>query len=79
MSRPDNHPARPDIYARITLQIIAQLETGVRPWIQPWSSNGAVSRSLRHDGTLYSGVNVILLWGEAAARGYTCPTWMTFR
>lgn len=78
MSRPVK-PARPDIYAGITQQIIAQLEAGVRPWTQPWKAGASVSRSLRHDGTPYTGINVILLWSEAASRGFTQPTWMTFR
>lgn len=78
MTRP-NEPARPDIHARITNQIIAQLEAGVRPWVQPWKTGGPVSRPLRHDGTPYSGVNILLLWSEAAARGFTASTWMTFR
>jgi antirestriction protein ArdC len=78
MTRP-NEPARPDIHARITNQIIAQLEAGVRPWTQPWKGGASVSRPLRHEGTPYRGINVVLLWAEAAARGYTAPTWMTFR
>ena len=78
MTRPAD-PARPDIHARITQQIITQLEAGVRPWIQPWKHSASVSRPLRHDGTPYNGINVILLWGEAADRGYTRSTWMTFR
>lgn len=78
MTRP-NEPARPDIHARITNQIIAQLEAGVRPWVQPWKTGAPVSRPLRHDGTPYSGVNILLLWSEAAARGFTASTWMTFR
>nr|WP_313633097.1 ArdC family protein [Brevundimonas naejangsanensis] len=64
-------PARPDIHARITQQIISQLEAGVRPWTRPWSHSASVSRPLRHDGTPYNGINVVLLWGEAADRGYT--------
>ena len=72
-------PARPDIHARITQQIISQLEAGVRPWTRPWSHSASVSRPLRHDGTPYNGINVVLLWGEAADRGYTRSTWMTFR
>lgn len=78
MSRP-NEPARPDIHARITHQILVQLEAGVRPWTQPWKAGAFVSRPLRHDGTPYSGINVILLWAEAANRGFSRPTWMTFR
>lgn len=78
MTRP-NEPARPDIHTRITNQIIAQLESGVRPWVQPWKTGAPVSRPLRHDGTPYSGVNILLLWSEAATRGFTASTWMTFR
>ncbi|MDQ1153057.1 ArdC family protein [Brevundimonas sp. SORGH_AS_0993] len=78
MSRPAA-PARPDIHARITQQIITQLEAGVRPWTQPWTAAAPVSRPLRHDGTPYTGINVVLLWSEAASRGFTRPTWMTFR
>lgn len=78
MSRP-TVPARPDIYNRITQQIINQLEAGVRPWTQPWTSSSSVSRPLRHDGTPYSGINVLLLWAEAANRGFARSTWMTFR
>jgi len=78
MTRP-NDPVRPDIYTRITDTILAQLEVGVRPWTQPWTASAKVSRPLRHDGTPYSGINVLLLWAGAASRGFTAPTWMTFR
>lgn len=78
MTRPVD-PARPDIYARITNQIIDQLEAGVRPWTQPWTGGAPVTRPLRHDGTPYSGVNILLLWSEAFSRGFASPTWMTFR
>ncbi|TCM48352.1 antirestriction protein ArdC [Rhizobium sp. PP-F2F-G48] len=73
---------RADVYARITDKIIAALEEGVRPWVQPWNSRhlaGRVSRPLRHNGEPYSGINVLLLWSEATARGYAASTWMTFR
>ena len=78
MTRPTD-PARPDVYTRITQQILAQLEAGVRPWTQPWKSATSVSRPLRHDGTPYNGINIVLLWGEATGRGFTRSTWMTFR
>lgn len=81
MARPDPS-ARPDLYARVTQQIIADLERGVRPWTRPWSAEhlaGNISRPLRHSGEPYSGVNVLLLWSEALARGYSAPVWMTFR
>ena len=78
MSRPAD-PARPDLYTRITGQILAQLEVGVRPWTQPWTSGQSVHRPLRHNAEPYSGINVLLLWTEAMSRGFQSPTWMTFR
>lgn len=78
MTRPAD-PARPDIYARITNQIIDQLEAGVRPWTQPWTGGRPVTRPLRHDGTPYTGINILLLWSEAFSRSFAAPTWMTFR
>lgn len=74
--------SRPDLYGRVTEAIVADLQRGVRPWTRPWSADhlaGRVSRPLRHSGEPYSGVNVILLWSEAVARGFSAPIWMTFR
>jgi antirestriction protein ArdC len=82
MSRKEKAEPRVDIYARITERIVAQLEEGVRPWVQPWSGGnaaGRITRPLRHNGEPYSGMNVLLLWSESMARGYTAPIWMTFR
>ncbi|AAM54911.2 conjugal transfer antirestriction protein (plasmid) [Rhizobium etli CFN 42] len=73
---------RSDIYSRITTKIIADLEQGVRPWTKPWTAGGGtaeVSRPLRHNGQPYTGINVLLLWSEAIARGFASPRWMTFR
>lgn len=81
MSRSEEKP-RADIYARITDRIVADLEKGVRPWMQPWRSGngrGGVTRPLRHNGLPYSGMNVLLLWSEAAVRGFASPIWMTFK
>lgn len=78
MMRPVD-PVRPDLYTRITDSILSQLEAGVRPWTQPWIKSASVSRPLRHNGEPYSGINVLLLWSEATARGFQSDTWMTFR
>jgi len=72
---------RTDLYARVTARILADLEQGVRPWVQPWQATptaGRVTRPLRHNGTPYQGVNILILWGEALAKGYAASIWMTF-
>lgn len=81
MSSPTDQ-TRPDLYTRVTNAIVADLERGVRPWTKPWSAEhlaGRITRPLRHSGQPYNGINVVLLWAEAVARGFTAPIWMTFR
>ena len=73
---------RQDIYSRITNQIIAALERGVKPWTQPWNAAhaaGHVSRPLRHNGQPYGGINVLTLWASAMSGSFSAPIWMTFR
>lgn len=70
-----------DVYKKVTDSIVEALEKGVRPWMQPWNAAhaaGKISRPLRHNGLPYSGVNVLMLWLEATAKGYTAPIWMTY-
>ena len=71
-----------DVYRRITDQIVAELEKGVRPWLTPWNAEhaaGRITRPLRANGIPYQGINVVMLWSEAVARGYAAPIWMTFK
>lgn len=73
---------RQDIYSRITDQIAASLEKGIKPWTQPWNSGhaaGPVSRPLRFNGETYSGINILSLWASAMERSFAAPIWMTFR
>jgi antirestriction protein ArdC len=73
---------RKDVYTRVTERIIADLEQGVRTWLKPWHAEhaaGKITRPLRHNGTPYNGINIILLWGEAMAKGYAAPLWMTYK
>jgi antirestriction protein ArdC len=73
---------RKDVYTRVTDRIISDLEQGVRAWMKPWSAGhaaGRITKPLRHNGTPYRGMNILLLWGEAMAKGYEAPVWMTFR
>jgi len=70
-----------DLYERVTAQIVASLEQGVKPWLKPWSAAtpGDAVRPLRANGQPYRGINVLMLWGAAADHGYACPVWMTFK
>ena len=71
-----------DVYTRVTNKIVADLERGVAPWVQPWtaSPDGArFARPLRHNGVPYNGVNILLLWASALEKGFTSPYWMTFK
>lgn len=73
---------RPDVYSRVTEQVIAHLERGVRPWVKPWraeNADGRIVRPLRFNGLPYSGINILVLWGAALTEGFSAPTWMTFR
>jgi antirestriction protein ArdC len=82
MNQPNaSQSVRRDLYQYVTNRILEDLERGVRPWLKPWSvSNvGASILPRRHNGIPYQGINVLLLWSEAMARGYTATTWMTYR
>ncbi|MFZ1991214.1 MAG: zincin-like metallopeptidase domain-containing protein, partial [Alphaproteobacteria bacterium] len=73
---------REDIYTRVTNKIVADLEKGIRTWLKPWSvehTAGRITRPLRGNGQPYNGINVLMLWGEAVAKGFVCPIWMTYR
>lgn len=73
---------RADIYQRVTDTIIRDLEQGTRLWTKPWTATSKDSgsiRPLRHDGTPYRGINVLILWSEAIEHGYASSTWMTYR
>jgi antirestriction protein ArdC len=74
---------RQDLYTRVTTRIIADLESGVRPWLKPWSGDIAADRigllPLRHNGIPYRGMNILLLWDAAMDAGFTRNIWMTYR
>ena len=61
----------------ITDTIIAKLEAGTKPWVQPWTGM-PVSRPLRSCGEAYRGINTIMLWMAATISGYQSPYWFTY-
>ena len=67
-----------DLYADVTAKIIAELEQGRVPWVQPWDAAPTMPCNAI-TGRRYSGVNVLLLWSAAMERGYSASRWLTFR
>jgi antirestriction protein ArdC len=71
---------RADIHQQITDQIIAHLEAGVLPWHKDWTgTEAAFTLPRRANGQFYQGINVLLLWMAAQAKGFTADQWMTFK
>lgn len=74
---------RANFYDEITDKIIAELEIGRVPWVQPWGTAAAKvplampknAATSRH----YSGINVLILWGAVIERGFAGQRWLTFR
>jgi antirestriction protein ArdC len=76
-----SEPPRGSLYDEVTARIIAELEQGRFPWVQPWSTAAASPGLPRNatTGRAYSGVNVLILWGAVIAGAYPNQGWLTFR
>jgi antirestriction protein ArdC len=73
---------RASLYTEITDKIIAELEAGRIPWVQPWGT-AAIKAPLampRNASTQrgYSGINVLILWGAVIEHGFSGQSWLTF-
>ncbi len=83
ISRRSTSADRTSFYEEITQRIIAELEAGRLPWVQPWDSSGvAASLDMPKNATTgraYSGINVLILWAAVFRHGFSCQTWLTFR
>lgn len=87
MSRPHRHARagtdRASLYDEITGKIIAELEAGRVPWVQPWGTSAAVAPlglpNNASTGRAYSGINILILWGGVVQHGFPGQGWLTFR
>ena len=72
---------RNSLYQEITDKIIAELEQGRLPWVQPWANTAPRSacRKTQRPAALTLGVNILILWSAVAERGFTTQHWLTFR
>ncbi|TPI11629.1 DUF1738 domain-containing protein [Mesorhizobium sp. B4-1-3] len=74
---------RSNLYDEITNKIVAELEAGRVPWVQPWGTDAAkaplsLPRNASTDRA-YSGINVLILWGAVVEHGFSSQGWLTFR
>jgi antirestriction protein ArdC len=71
------------LYDEITNKIIGELEAGRVPWVQPWGTAAAKAAPAMPKnaatGRLYSGINVLILWGSVIEHGFPVHGWITFR
>jgi len=74
---------RASLYHEITDKIVAELEAGRVPWVQPWGKTAAPAPlglpKNAASGRRYSGINIIILWSAVVERGFTGQNWLTFR
>lgn len=71
--------AKFDVYQTITDSVIAALSEGTAPWRKGWIASASRDVPMRACGKPYRGINVLLLWLSAMAKGYENPVWMTFK
>ncbi|MBX9825367.1 MAG: ssDNA-binding domain-containing protein [Xanthobacteraceae bacterium] len=74
---------RTSLYQEITDKIVAELEAGRVPWVQPWGTAAAkASLAMPKNAATqrqYSGINVLILWDAVIERGFGTQNWLTFR
>jgi antirestriction protein ArdC len=72
---------RNSLYQQITDKIVAELEQGRVPWVQPWANVRAPLGLPKNaaTGRAYSGVNVLILWVACTERGFGTQKWLTYR
>jgi antirestriction protein ArdC len=74
---------RSTLYEEITNKIIAELEAGRLPWVQPWGASGVQAPlglpKNAATGRAYSGINVLILWAAVVERDFPVQSWLTFK
>ena len=80
-NRQAGRQAGPQLYADVTAKIVAELEAGRVPWVQPWDEAKAGPGLPRNaaTGNTYSGINILILWSAVIERCFAAQNWLTFR
>lgn len=80
-TKPRSPKGRANLYQQITDRIIADLEAGRVPWVQPWTS-AQTGVGMPHNAVsqrAYSGINILTLWDAIVSNGYSGHAFLTFR
>jgi antirestriction protein ArdC len=72
---------RQSLYAEVTQRIIAELEEGRLPWLQPWNASRCdfTMPGNAVTGRGYSEIDVLILWAAGVEQGFTLQRWLTYR
>ncbi len=72
---------KPDVYSRVTSQIVNAIEQGVNNWRMPWHTSGKFAFSPINVTSKkpYRGINTVCLWAAAQAKGYERGEWGTYQ
>lgn len=72
---------RQSLYGEVTSRIIAELEEGRLPWVQPWDATRCPCMMPQNgvSGRSYSGINVLILWAAGIEQGFGSQRWLTYR
>jgi antirestriction protein ArdC len=72
---------RASLYAEVTARVIAELEQGRLPWVQPWDAAACACTMPANavTGRRYSGINVLILWASVIGGRYASQRWLTYR
>ena len=81
MSTNEGTATKPDVYARVTSQIVNAIEQGVANWRMPWHTSGQFAFSPINVTSKkpYRGINTVCLWAAAQAKGYEHGEWGTYQ
>lgn len=73
--------SRASLYAEVTSRVIAELEQGRLPWVQPWDAAacGCAMPANAVTARRYSGINVLILWAAVIEGRYQSQRWLTWR
>jgi antirestriction protein ArdC len=77
----ENTATRMGVYERITSAIVNAIEAGAGSYRMPWNVRRDKGFSPISVGSVktYRGINIVVLWAQAQAKGYASALWGTYQ